>query len=278
VTDAVRRIACEQIDNALASLKQPDRGEAIHEVRQRCKKLRALVRLVRPAFPSYREENAVFRDIAGLFGGLRDAEVVQALYDDLAACSTAPPVRRRRAEPGPAHGADVDDAIQEARRRLSAARGRARGWQLDEDGWKAVRRGLVKTYARARRAMREALQAPSGEHYHAWRKAAKHYWYQSRLLKAAWPEAMKPRARLARELADALGRHHDLFVLEQRLAEDPRSLGAGSAAKCVIDLARQRREALEQRAARLGERLLRGKPRALASRLRQSRVFGSGLR
>jgi len=246
-------------------------------VRQRCKKLRALVRLVRPAFRSYREENAAFRDIAGLFSGLRDAEVVQALYDDLAACSAAPPVRHHSAEPESAYGAGVDDAFEEARRRLSAARGRAQAWQLDEDGWKAVRRGLVKTYARARRAMKEAVEAPSGERYHAWRKAVKYHWYQSRLLKAAWPCEMKPRAKLARELSDALGQHHDLFVLERRLAEDPHSLGAGSAAKGVINLARQRRAALEQRAAHLGERLLSDKPDTLASHLRQSRVFGSGL-
>ena len=159
---------------------------------------------------------------------------------------------------------------------MSAARDRTQGWQLDEDDWKAVRGGQAKTYARARRAMTEAVEAPSGERHHAWRKAVKYHWYQSRLLRAAWPEEMKPRARLARELADTLGRHHDLFVLERLLAEDPHSLGADSA-RGVIDLARQRRDALEQRAARLGERLLSGKPHALASRLRQSRVFGIGL-
>lgn len=49
VEDAVRRIAVEQIEKARDDLDDDDLRRAVHEVRKRCKKLRALLRLVRPA-------------------------------------------------------------------------------------------------------------------------------------------------------------------------------------------------------------------------------------
>ncbi|WP_153558836.1 CHAD domain-containing protein [Roseimaritima sediminicola] len=70
---AVRRIACEQIDKAVAELDDPrlSRPQAVHQLRKRCKKLRGLLRLVRPAMEkTYAKENACFRDTA-LTVGLR---------------------------------------------------------------------------------------------------------------------------------------------------------------------------------------------------------------
>ena len=47
VQDAIQRIATEQIDKAIAEIEDAarDRHEVIHQVRKRCKKLQALVRL-----------------------------------------------------------------------------------------------------------------------------------------------------------------------------------------------------------------------------------------
>jgi hypothetical protein len=52
VQDGVRRIAVDQIDAAIAELddKALDVHETVHQIRKRCKKLRGLIRLVRPAF------------------------------------------------------------------------------------------------------------------------------------------------------------------------------------------------------------------------------------
>ena len=52
VDSGVRRIACEQIDEALEHLTQmsaEDSRSAVHEARKNAKKFRGLVRLVRPA-------------------------------------------------------------------------------------------------------------------------------------------------------------------------------------------------------------------------------------
>ena len=87
VEDGMRRIALDQIDKAMrdATNTRPNPGERIHQARKRCKKLRGLIRLCRPAFDTYEVENAALRDAAGALSFLRDAEVLIATYDDLAA-------------------------------------------------------------------------------------------------------------------------------------------------------------------------------------------------
>ncbi|MEZ4569166.1 MAG: hypothetical protein R2849_02320 [Thermomicrobiales bacterium] len=51
----VRRIATEQVEKALAELDDSDldRHATVHQVRKRCKKIRGLLRLVRPGLENY---------------------------------------------------------------------------------------------------------------------------------------------------------------------------------------------------------------------------------
>jgi hypothetical protein len=61
VVDALRRIALEEVEGAVASAEGAgDLAGRIHDIRKRMKKLRGLIRLVRPVFPDYRVENAHF--------------------------------------------------------------------------------------------------------------------------------------------------------------------------------------------------------------------------
>ena len=65
VLDELRNIAHDQLGAAISDLVEPgdDLVEAIHDCRKRCKKLRGLVRLVRPALgDQYSDANATFRD------------------------------------------------------------------------------------------------------------------------------------------------------------------------------------------------------------------------
>ena len=86
VATAMRRIAREQIDEALAELEDSelDEDKKVHQVRKRCKKLRGLIRLYRPAFKQgYAIENAWFRDAARPLSGVRDAQSQLATVDSL---------------------------------------------------------------------------------------------------------------------------------------------------------------------------------------------------
>ena len=77
----IRRIARDQMDKALECLTGPREGspdEAVHEARKSFKKIRAVLRLVRPVIDeqSYREENTCFRNAGRPLTEVRDAKIL----------------------------------------------------------------------------------------------------------------------------------------------------------------------------------------------------------
>ena len=86
VEDGIKRIVSEEIAQAIKEIDNPrlKRSEAIHEVRKHCKKIRSVLRLVRPRFEkTYQFENVWFRDTAKGLAELRDAEAIIETYDGL---------------------------------------------------------------------------------------------------------------------------------------------------------------------------------------------------
>ena len=82
---AVRRIAHEQVEQAIAQLRGIDTHNAqgsIHQCRKHIKKLRGLLRMVRPSMGrAYRPANNTFRDAARLLSPYRDAHALLATFD-----------------------------------------------------------------------------------------------------------------------------------------------------------------------------------------------------
>src|SRR6188768_3143106 len=129
VPDGIRRIAREQIGAAIdeisgRALPEP---EKIHQLRKRCKKLRAVLRLVRPGLNElYASENAFFRDAARLLSPLRDTQSVLDAYDGLmkhyggeVARRTLAPVRRHLVQRKRRRASEVTDLDE----RLDRVRG-----------------------------------------------------------------------------------------------------------------------------------------------------------
>ncbi|MGD1977094.1 MAG: CHAD domain-containing protein [Gammaproteobacteria bacterium] len=56
---------------------------AVHDARRHCKLIRALVRLVRPAFAHYRAENVWFRDLGRSLSLTHDATATIEAFDAL---------------------------------------------------------------------------------------------------------------------------------------------------------------------------------------------------
>jgi hypothetical protein len=84
VEDALRRIVREEAQNALDQVSgEGDLSARVHEMRKTVKKLRGLLRLVRPVFLEARAENAVLRDAGQGLSGLRDAAVQFATAEKL---------------------------------------------------------------------------------------------------------------------------------------------------------------------------------------------------
>lgn len=254
----LRRIAGEQLDRALAELDSDTLGphEKALAVRKRCKKVRGLIRLVRPAFDGYRAENAHLRDAARTLAGLRDAAAVLDCYEKLIAIHPEPGswakihaelIERR----DHAASADVQERLESFRSAVLAMRDRTQSWSLDASGFDAIRGGIRKTYARARKAMTLAYEERSPEMFHEWRKCIKYDRYHTRLLADAWQQAGESRYNEAKLLSDLLGAEHDLSELRLAIEKVPKDLNA---------LIRSQQTELRLRAHELGKLLYADTP------------------
>ena len=253
VEEGLRRIAVDQIDSAIAEIDDEDldRHEVVHQVRKRCKKVRGLIRLVRPAFGDYAAENAAFRDAAQALSYLRDSEallethdLLMETYGDQVDREALASVRRRLTERQKEIEAehDLEGELQTFRDRMTEARERAERWRVAEDGFGPIAGGLRKTYKRAQRAMAVARERPSTESFHEWRKRVKYHWYHTRLLRPIWPGPMKAREQAADRMGDLLGDHHDLAVLERRLDQGRADFGPSTDLDAFGALVRRRKE------------------------------------
>jgi CHAD domain-containing protein len=274
---AMRRIADEQIARALEESEDTrlDLSERVHQVRKRCKKLRGLVRLVRPAFDAYADENAAFRDAARLLSGVRDADTLIDTYDAVAERfedqidrRAFAPIRARLTREANVAREDPETAarMERVRADLEAARVRAAGWTLGAAGFDAVAGGLRKTYGRARKRMQAAWIEPTDTAMHEWRKRVKYHWYHARLLERTLPAMMEAHAAAAHDLSDLLGDHHDLAVLDARLAATPEIFGTATDVAAFRALVARHKQDLARDAFGLGRIVLAERSKALAKR------------
>jgi CHAD domain-containing protein len=280
VEDGIRRCVREQVEEAIAEIDDRDlsRFEAIHQVRKRCKKVRSVVRLVRPEFDDYRFENAFFRDTARELAGPRDAAVMVDTYDALAGASSGEPAARplaplrerlvqRREEVAQDEG-DRAEELKKVRVQLHESLERIAGWRLGADGFAAIEAGLLKTYDRGREALALAYDRPNAESFHDWRKRAKYYRYQIRLLRNLWPQVLQALRGEVKALSDLLGEDHDLAVLRQTLLGGPETFGREQDLEPVLCSIDRRSTELRNEARPLGQRIFAEKPKRLGKRLR----------
>lgn len=279
---AVRRIALEQLDGALADLA---RGNAtapgtVHGLRKRIKKLRGLLRLVAPRFDGFRAENAALRDAGRLIAGLRDAQVRAATFARLApdpaalgAPAHAAIAAALDAERRTAAAADAAPALAALHVALAAVRARAPDWRIEGKGFAALADGLERTWDRTEEARKAARHERTGafapEPFHEWRKQVKAHWYHARLLTPLWPDMLLPHAAAAEALGEALGDHNDIavFMAHCHARADTWGLPDGEAALAALDRrAADDRARIADAALRDGRRLFAGSGRSVARR------------
>jgi CHAD domain-containing protein len=116
--------------------------------------------------------------------------------------------------------------------------------------------------------MTAALEEPSDENLHEWRKRAKDHWYHVRLMRNAWPKVMDAYRREMRLLTEALGMDHDLAILTPIVRDDPDAFGGADGVRVFLDMAARRRAELQDRARLVGRRIYAEKPRTLVQRFK----------
>jgi CHAD domain-containing protein len=293
VAKGIRRIACEQIDQALEEIADDDLDldHTVHQVRKRCKKLRGLIRLVRGALGGrYRKENACFRDAARLLSGARDAETMVSAMDRLLEShretvrgNAFEELRGQLTRQSASDGGDVDleEQLKDFQTRLRGVRERLGDWPLRDVGFAELLDGFSQTYDRGRQAMQKAYVQGTAESFHQWRKRVKYHSYHLRVLEPVWPAVLEPQRKAAEQLGDYLGDDHDLAVLAETLGGKAEGSGAAPPAKelpasetalqTFLALLTRRREELQAHARPLGERIFAEKPKALTARIRAYR-------
>lgn len=268
-----RRIGLEQINRAQRELEDAaDPALAVHGARKSLKRIRALLRLVRPGLgeDAFARENARFRDIARLLASARDKHVLLQTAEKLerqggshvkAAFAAARGMLsgrpNRAAHNGSSRGAEA--VIAELRDSMK----RFKKLRIEPDNFNAVTKGLEQSYRRGRRAFALAYECLDDEAFHDWRKSVQQHWRHMALLSRAWPELMNARASEARELSQTLGDDHDLSMLAS-LAKDELSV---EHARVIGHLASERQDKLREAVWPRGLRLFAAKPARLRHKL-----------
>lgn len=277
VQEGIRRIALSQVRSALAEIGDATRDvdNTVHQIRKRCKKLRGVIRLVRPAFAEYGNENRAFRDAAAKLSFVRDARAMIETYDGLMTAYDTEvdrrafaSIRRQLTERRKRIVDDrrCDDTLSDFRETMAMAGKRAEDWSIDGTGFAAVSGGLAKTYRRARKAINRARKAPTAENLHEFRKRVKYHYYHTNLLRSIWPGPMQAHRDVADQLGEFLGEHHNLAVLKPVLFDDPDSFAKPKAFESFVDLIEQRQTALAADAVVAGNKLFAEKHSALCRR------------
>jgi CHAD domain-containing protein len=280
VSAETKRIVGALVDDGLDHVDtfgEDDPHEAVHEVRKRCKEVRATVRLVRTVLPTYSEVNAHYRDAARRLSHIRDAQALVETFDD----HVAPAVEAHRRLSGDSLDAvretlvdrrdtlaaeeDLDARLEAVERDLLAGRERVDSLPVATDGFDAVAGGLRKSYKRGRKRMADAYEEPTTEAFHEWRKRVKYHRYHCYLLRPVWQKPMKARRNQLKELSDLTGDEHDMAVFVETM-HDEELFDAGT--RDVLETAIADRRAGLRRAARpIGERLFVESPDDLVARI-----------
>lgn len=270
VGEEITRILAEQNRRALGLLRrwEDDPRHNVHQARQALKRIRAVLRLVRPGAPYvYRVENALYRDIGRDLAYARDTEAVIEALALLADRVTGPLARdalrmlrvgleQRAARERDCGVHDIGGRIGEACGRLEAAERRFRDLPLDGLRRKHLRRGLEATLERCADGFARAQDTGATEDLHAWRKDVKYASHQARLVQRLPVRRAAALGPSLADLATLLGHHQDLAILDALLRSQPDDLNVDVHLHAIRRALREAQSGLAAQALALGSRSL----------------------
>jgi len=276
VDAGVRRIGAERLQRALSRLdKNRDPLGAVHDVRKDIKKVRALLRLIRPCLPQkiFRREARILRNDAALLAGVRDARVKLQTFQDITKHfehqldeHAFPKIHRALETYCDREGKLFleNDSVAKVLVCLRKIEGHVEEWRVDEHEWEAIEPGLLSSYRRGRQEHQLVQDKPTPANFHNWRKRVKDLGYQLRLVRGAWPEIIRPTIDVVNELGEHLGDDHDAAVLQEALYDDVDA--PADEVETLTALIEQRQRELRACALDLGSRLYVEKPRRFGDR------------
>lgn len=269
-----KRIADEQLAAAQHSLVNEPAPEAIHNARKRFKRVRALYRLAARHAGTFRAtENARLRDVARTLSRDRDAvvlvETAAYLGHDAGSAPRRNAMKRiedhlamRRHETAAADD-EPAERIAAAVETCNAAR-KAIADATFPSGRKTSARHLARAWekllVKADAALEACRETDNAERMHDLRKRCQDYRFFADLLHGAWPSALLAKRQLAKKLADDLGRHHDLSVLEHLVDTSPNAVGTEEDLRVLKALLAAAKRKLRDKSLKAAEKLFAETP------------------
>lgn len=225
----INSIASEEIQESLNSLNNLGIHDAIHDIRKRLKKIRALARLVRDELgeENYKVINIYFRDLGREISDFRDLSALLEIINSLSErygnyldpnffYNLRKQIEKRRNL--------METALKDRNffsvhlvNKLNYAQKELVNWPVSSNSLQIILPSIERVYSRGKNAMENAYKYPSKENFHEWRKRVKYLWYQSLLIQSIWPQFFESFQQELDELANSLGTDHDLLVLQEKI-------------------------------------------------------------
>ena len=267
---AFGRIAAEEIDLAIAQSRRLHRGEAVHNARKALKRLRALLRSLRVAFPKklFRAENRHIAATCRRISPLRDVHVQLRTLGKLKAAAgpAGDHIRRQLLRQQSSFIRRIPALRKTVRALLDVSRQSLASWPLRKATAEDLASGLKRIYKQGREAFKTARKSPTPGHLHAWRKKTKSLGYGLEMIKNLGSGELSKMIRCSDILTEALGDDQDLFMVLRALDKEHRSNPASDFDRLAnrISLKRAKRQ---KRAFKLGEKVYGEKSGGFEKRL-----------
>jgi CHAD domain-containing protein len=263
---AFRRLILEDIAAARSGLRDPrlTPEEAVHGARRRLKRIRSILKMLRPALRSrYASYQTEVRAVARSLAGHRDADVLHATATDLRAATRGPGERQfiERVL------GSLDEGARSWRKRVAPAPVLLALSELEADaedlpqprnGNRLYKKAVIRAYRRGRRSMRRASKSHDAADLHRWRKDTKDLWHLLEIADRRLPRKIARHAARLDTLAEILGLDHDYWITSEHM----RSIAAeGFNEETAQLLVGARRKRLQKDALRRGRKLYRRRPK-----------------
>lgn len=195
----------QQAERDLERLHADNAERRIHTLRVRMKKLRAILRLLKPGLSQAVSHGLrhQLRTLKRAFAMQRDQHVLQSLLMELSADGTCQPSCSPASLPSRAELRRLKSTAHALTQRLETMRVRPLGWD-------DIARAYARRYARARQGFRHCKRKPTAANLHRWRSPVKDHYLQSLLLLRD-----RDRLKLVQKLGSWLGRLHDFALLRE---------------------------------------------------------------
>jgi len=255
------RVADCLIKNAVDRIRCPtdDRGEDLHLVRVTIKRLRAMLRLIRPVVSktAFDRENVRLRTAARRLSVARDADVARQTLEMLRsskgrerdATAIALAGFSKNGEPE----ADINKTMKQTELDLGQTRRNLHRLRISGREWKAIEPGLREVYRQCRKRMERALGQGDDDAFHKWRIRVKNLYYELQMLQSVWPAHLDKMVAGLGKLQDKIGADHDLVVLKRSLHRSPDAFGGAESVEQVLNSLDDKRRKLRRITEPLGK-------------------------